>query len=111
MKDILEEIVANKRLEVERFKQEVSEREIHRQVEAICDFSTVSMKTALVESESGIIAEFKRKSPSKGWIKEEGKADIMKFGAWTMTHSLVGKDVTGDASFKEYITDYFGGDK
>lgn len=77
MMDILEEIVANKRLEVERFKQEVSEREIHRQVEAICDFSTVSMKTALVESESGIIAEFKRKSPSKGWIKEEGKADII----------------------------------
>ena len=34
----------------------------------------------------------------------------MKFGAWTMTHSLVGKDVTGDASFKEYITNYFGGD-
>lgn len=43
-------------------------------------------------------------------IKKEGKADIMKFGAWTMTHSLVGKDVTGDASFKEYITNYFGGD-
>lgn len=77
MMDILEEIVANKRQEVARFKQEVSEREIHRQVEAICDFSTVSMKTALVESESGIIAEFKRKSPSKGWIKEEGKADII----------------------------------
>ena len=37
-------------------------------------------------------------------IYKEGKADIMKFGAWTMTHSLVGKDVTGDASFKEYIT-------
>ena len=43
-------------------------------------------------------------------IKKEGKADIMKFGAWTMTHSLVGQDVTGDASFKEYITNNFGGD-
>lgn len=77
MKDILEEIVANKRLEVERFKQVVSERDIHRQVEALLDFSVASMKTALVQSESGIIAEFKRKSPSKGWIKEEGQPDII----------------------------------
>lgn len=44
-------------------------------------------------------------------IKKEGRADIIKFGAWTMTHSLVGKDVTGDASFAEYLKDYFGGDK
>lgn len=44
-------------------------------------------------------------------VKKEGKADIMKFGAWTMTHSLVGKDVTGDASFAEYIKGVFGGNE
>ena len=76
-KDILEEIVAHKRIEVERFKAELSEREIHRQVEPLLDFSVASMSQALKASDSGIIAEFKRKSPSKGWIKEEGKADVI----------------------------------
>ena len=75
--DILEEIVANKRLEVERFKQELSEREIHRRVEAILDFGVASMSQALTASDTGIIAEFKRRSPSKGWIKEEGRADVI----------------------------------
>ena len=75
--DILEEIVAHKRIEVERFKAELSEREIHRRVEPLLDFSVASMSQALTASDSGIIAEFKRKSPSKGWIKEEGRADII----------------------------------
>ena len=75
--DILEEIVAHKRVEVERFKQELSEREIHRRVEPLLDFSVASMSQALTTSDSGIIAEFKRKSPSKGWIKEDGRADII----------------------------------
>ena len=75
MQDILQEIVAHKRIEVERFKAELSEREIHRQVETILDFSTPSLSKALCASDSGIIAEFKRKSPSKGWIKEEGNAE------------------------------------
>ena len=75
--DILEEIVAHKRLEVEHFKQELSEREIHRRVESLLDFSVASMSKALTSSSTGIIAEFKRRSPSKGWIKEEGQADII----------------------------------
>ena len=75
MADILEEIVAHKRLEVQRFKERLSEREIHRRVEPLLDVPTASMKEALQASASGIIAEFKRKSPSKGWIKEDGKAE------------------------------------
>ena len=75
MADILQEIVAHKQLEVAQWKQAVAPQALYRQVEAILDFSAPSMSKALSESGSGIIAEFKRKSPSKGWIKEEGKAE------------------------------------
>ena len=50
---------------------------MHRRVEPLLDFSVASMSQALTASDSGIIAEFKRKSPSKGWIKEDGRADII----------------------------------
>ena len=76
-KDILEEIVAHKCIEVERFKAWLSEQEIHRLVEPLLDSSVASMSQALKVSDSGIIAEFKRKSPSKGWIKEDGKAEVI----------------------------------
>lgn len=75
--DILEEIVAHKRLEVERFRQQLGEREIHRLVESLPDHRPPLLSQALTESASGIIAEFKRKSPSKGWIREDGRADTI----------------------------------
>lgn len=57
MQDILQEIVAHKHLELEQ----------------LCA-KKPSLREALQNSDSGIIAEFKRRSPSKGWIKEEGLA-------------------------------------
>ena len=67
--DILEEIVAHKRIEVERFKEMLSEREIHSRVEALMSspegHDVPSMSKTIKESATGIIAEFKRKSPSK----------------------------------------------
>ena len=44
-------------------------------------------------------------------IKKEGKHDIILFSKWTLSHDLVGKDVTGDHSFADYIKEYFGGKK
>ena len=78
MKDILEEIVAHKRMEVAQFKDALPESEIHRQVEQLMKAGDTvpSMSKALTEG-SGIIAEFKRRSPSKGWIKEAGQPDII----------------------------------
>jgi len=60
MKDILQEIVACKREE-----------------QAALRAKKPSLRQALLNSGTGIIAEFKRRSPSKGWIKEEGRADVI----------------------------------
>ncbi|MCR5680441.1 MAG: indole-3-glycerol phosphate synthase TrpC [Prevotella sp.] len=60
MKDILEQIIATKREELAAMRAKKP-----------------SLREALLRSESGIIAEFKRRSPSKGWIKEEGRADVI----------------------------------
>ena len=43
------------------------------------------------------------------FIKKAGKHDIILFSKWTLSHDLVGKDIAGDHSFKEYIEKYFGG--
>lgn len=60
MQDILHEIIAHKHEEMERLFA-----------------PKPSLRQALLQSNSGIIAEFKRRSPSKGWIKQEGRADII----------------------------------
>ena len=41
-------------------------------------------------------------------IKKEGKHDIILFSQFTLCHDLVGKDVTGEGSFAEYIKKTFG---
>jgi len=71
MGDILDEIVAFKRYEVEKFKQELSQVYLESRVEILNNAVMPSMKSALMESSSGIIAEVKRKSPSKGWIARD----------------------------------------
>lgn len=60
----------------------------------------LSMKQSLLNSESGIISEFKRKSPSLGWIHED--ADVVDV---TVGYSAAG------ASGISILTDleYFGG--
>lgn len=75
--DILEEIVARKRVEVERFKEAIPAQTLHVKVEELMmdGEACPSMRQALIEADCGIIAEFKRKSPSRGWIREEGRAE------------------------------------
>lgn len=60
MKDVLQEIVAHKREELLQMRAKKP-----------------SLRQALLDSPTGIIAEFKRRSPSKGWIKQEGRPDVI----------------------------------
>lgn len=84
MADILQEITAHKRVEVAEFKQHLPEKELHRQVEemlsALSNVKCKSMKESLLSSDTSIIAEFKRKSPSAGWIKQEADASQIPLG-------------------------------
>lgn len=83
MADILEEIIADKRADLAATRKK-----------------SRSMKRSLAESGSGIIAEFKRKSPSKGWIHADAKAEI-----------VVPQYAEGGASAVSILTNekYFGG--
>ena len=83
MQDILHEIVARKRLEMEHLYAKKP-----------------SLRQALLQSQTGIIAEFKRRSPSKGWIKEDGRADTIPLSYQQ-----------GGAAALSILTDqsYFGG--
>ncbi len=79
--DILDEITAHKRQEVAALKREVPLRTLAERVEPLLDGGgQPSMAEALLSSPSGIIAEFKRKSPSKGWIREDGDAAVIPLG-------------------------------
>ena len=76
---ILEEICARKRRDLQDIKEQMPPRELYRKVEALMDTPTAShsLSQSLRQSATGIIAEFKRKSPSKGWIKQDGRPDII----------------------------------
>lgn len=99
MKDILQDIVETKIVTVEQDKRARPISEIVASLSAM-SFPERSMKRALAESQSGIIAEFKRRSPSLGWINQS--ADVRQVAAAYQA---------GGASAISVLTDtpYFGG--
>jgi len=104
MKDILEEIVENKRVELAiaqnemdlAYLKELTAQKIARDGA----LKLRSMKQRLAQSPSGVIAEFKRKSPSKGWIHPDVEPE-----------DVVPLYASGGASASSILTDekYFGG--
>ena len=98
MSTILEKILADKVIEVAERKLSVSMSDL----EKLPAFSRtcLSMKESLLASNTGIISEFKRKSPSLGWIHEN--ADVVE-----VTSGYCGAGASGIS----ILTDlpYFGG--
>ena len=99
MKDILQEIIATKRAEVDRRKRETDLQALYRQAETPRT-TRHSLREALRSSSTGIISEFKRRSPSKGWINRD--ADVQ---------SVVRAYQQAGATALSVLTDtpYFGG--
>ena len=99
MKDILQEIVATKRAEIDRRKRETDLQALYRQAETP-RATRNSLQEALRSSSTGIISEFKRRSPSKGWINRD--ADVQ---------SVVRAYQQAGATALSVLTDtpYFGG--
>ncbi len=97
--NILDKIIEHKRLEVERNKKNFPLGQL--QQSRFYHRDTFSLKAFLLdESKTGIIAEFKRRSPSKGLIN--GKADV-----WDVTKTYTDHG----ASCLSVLTDeeFFGG--
>lgn len=98
MKDILEEIIAHKRQVLVTQKEAISQEQLLNNCNE--PMPRVSMRASLAASPTGIISEFKRRSPSKGWIKETAQAGV-----------IPPSYETAGASALSILTDekYFGG--
>jgi len=71
MTNILDRIIANKKKEVEKHKVSIPLQRLEDQLGYLARGN--SFKAALEESATGIIAEFKRRSPSRDWIFKDAK--------------------------------------
>ena len=73
MTDILTEIIACKQIEIELQKAAISKEMLINNCNE--PMPRISMRASLASSPYGIISEFKRRSPSKGWIKENARPE------------------------------------
>lgn len=84
MNDILSTIIAHKREEIALQQKAVSSSLLEEQVNRIREERQPnerhSMRNALLQSPHGIIAEFKRRSPSKGWLHPDASAEEIPAG-------------------------------
>jgi len=96
---ILDKIIAAKRVDVERLKAASSIRTLEKM--PLFERNTISLESALLaEHSSGIIAEYKRKSPSKGLIN--GVSTISEVTEAYLNAGVAAQSILTD-------TDFFGG--
>jgi len=74
MTNILDRIIASKRIEVANHKKVQTIDTMMRQI-VDCGKHTTSFKEAIANSKTGIVAEFKRRSPSRDWIFKDAKVE------------------------------------
>lgn len=103
MGTILEEITGRKRKDLTCIKEVCTPHDLYKRVEEIMEtghYTQHSLTSALNKSATGIISEFKRKSPSLGWIKEEAQPE-----------DIIPGYTENGASALSVLTDepYFGG--
>lgn len=101
MNNILKVIIDNKKKEIAHQKQVISLEQLYRDIEDSQQIANpISLKKALITSRTGIIAEFKRKSPSKGWIQKNA-----------VPHEVIPQYEKAGASALSILTDlqFFGG--
>ncbi|MBL0201738.1 MAG: indole-3-glycerol phosphate synthase TrpC [Chitinophagaceae bacterium] len=97
--NILEKIIEHKKEEVARNKNFVSLHQLQQQENF--NRQVISLKKVLLdETKTGIIAEFKRRSPSKGIINDQ--ADVLDVTTAYTKHGASGLSVLTD-------TEFFGG--
>jgi indole-3-glycerol phosphate synthase len=72
--NILEKIISQKQIELEKCKQAVGLLQLENMISGL-PAATCSLKKALLQEEIPVIAEFKRKSPSRGFIKENANVE------------------------------------
>ncbi len=102
MKNILDEILEVKKKEVEDQRFAFDEHFLRNFISLDYDRKCFSLKENLLkEGSTGIIAEYKRKSPSKGWFDEDGSAAGTVFNY--EQYGAAGASVLTDKTF-------FGGD-
>lgn len=94
--NILDQIIEYKRSEVAQQKKAVSVRALEKT--GLFSRETLSLKKFLLDkSRTGIIAEFKRRSPSKGIINE--KSDVVEVTTAYANHGASGLSVLTDNNF------------
>lgn len=98
--DILTQIIANKRKEISRQMEAVSMKQLEAIVAMRETREPLSLSRSIMSSPTGIISEFKRRSPSKGWINRE--ADVRLITGGYAEAGAAGLSVLTD-------TDFFGG--
>lgn len=98
--DILTQIIANKRKEISRQMEAVSMKQLEAIIAMRETREPLSLSRSVMSSPTGIISEFKRRSPSKGWINR--KADV-----WLITGGYAEAGAAGLSVLTD--TDFFGG--